>query len=430
MSGLAGRVAEGLRELRRRDRWWGLEERRGWSDAEAEELRRYEEGETPSLERLAEILRRYQVGLAKLEALCTSPEPPSPHSSIDPVLVVERLDVGLAGLRTIRGFRRQHVAEAAGVRDSDLAELERGEHPEPPPIETLDRLLRALDADYGDLEEVIRDPFRELRRTQRRERRSSTKKTQRPVTLEGRLLPEAVTDRLDVALRALREGAGMSRRKLAEASGVEAGRIQRMEQYRGERPTDEELSSILAVLGVGSPELNEAARKPFQLRRELGRLAWSRGAVVIRGERASTLVSQRFDIALRVLRTRMHLSRRHLAERAGLTPERILQLESAATEGPTGDELQRLAHALDAQAEDFERAAEDPVRELLGMVQRARAATARAQRKVAKKTETDTARPELVARLEREGAGVGWALERLLRAPKGLEKKVGRVQGG
>ncbi|MFW6012197.1 MAG: hypothetical protein ACOC92_00635 [bacterium] len=421
-------VGRGLEELAWLEEARPVNDRIRWREEEREELNRYRSGEVPGLERLAEILRRYRVSWGSFERVCEEGLR-SPRGrwnvgwSVDPVVVVERLDLGLAGLRIGRGLWRRHVAEAAGIRDQDLARLEKGESEEAPSVEGVGRILRALGADWGALEETVRDPFRQLRAYKHRRQvprsRRKLERGERALILGGRVAPEVVRERFDLVLRALRTGRGLSRARLEQAAGLEPGQVLRMERYRGERPTQSELGRIVAALDVGWEELEEAANNPFQARDGVAGLGRWGEAMVIGGEPVSELVVARFEVALKVLRSRERMSRARLASASGVSEARILALERAAGKGPTDEELERLREALGVRGKDFERAAKDPVRELRRMVKRTRAAARGAEERVRGEVGEELRRPALVERLEREGAAVGWAVERLSRGWEG-----------
>lgn len=336
--------------------------------------------ELPSLPALAEVLERFRSGFGELEWRC-EPEhlrgtrDPPPRTAA-PSLVVARLDVGLRSLRAARRLTQAQVCDASGVRQARLSSWERPEAGEKPSIPELDSLLRALSASYIDLEGAIQDPFRPFRSLERQLERSA------PLVLDGQVAPAIVTERFDLGLRALRAARGWSRRELAEASGVKVGRIQGFETRGVTKPPSwDEAAALLHALTATRAELEEAARNPLKelegierqwrnAQRELGR----RQPLRFGKETAPTVVSERFDLALQVLRSRKGWSRKILGDQAGLEPARVTALETWGNPAPaTEEEIQALRRALDAELHDFEGAARWPLRALTDIRRRLRA---------------------------------------------------------
>lgn len=59
------------------------------------------------------------------------------------------------------------------------------------------------------------------------------------------------------------------------------------------------------------------------------------------------------DEAIRMQRARLHISQRELAERTGLTREKIMAIENARCKKVTEETLQKIANAFDLKLEDL-----------------------------------------------------------------------------
>lgn len=59
------------------------------------------------------------------------------------------------------------------------------------------------------------------------------------------------------------------------------------------------------------------------------------------------------DEAIRMQRARLHISQRELAERTGLTREKIMAIENAKCKKVEEETLQRIANAFDLKLEDL-----------------------------------------------------------------------------
>lgn len=336
-----------------------------------------EREELPSIPALAEVLEHWGAGFSYLELLSFMPrwfpQGRPPPGDLSPRIFVARLDVGLRSLRVSRRWTQTTVAEAAGFKPSQLSMWERPETGERPSIEELDRVLRALNAGYGELEKAIRNPFRNIPALERRVRREAA------VTVKGELAPEVVAERFDLALRVLRSRRGWARGRLAEESGLSVSRITALEtRGQGEPPHEEEVSSLLRGLNASPADLEEAARLPLRelerLERDLRKVERDRaakGPTEIGEAPATAVVTERFDLALQVLRADRGLSRKALAEEAGLAPNRLTALETwRPTEPATPEEVESLRRALGADLKDFDKAARWPLRGLARLRQR------------------------------------------------------------
>lgn len=59
------------------------------------------------------------------------------------------------------------------------------------------------------------------------------------------------------------------------------------------------------------------------------------------------------DEAIRMHRARLHISQQELANRTGLTREKIMAIENAKCKKVTEETLQRIANAFDLKLEDL-----------------------------------------------------------------------------
>lgn len=417
-------IAEGLLEVLR---WLA-----GTEGVRAEMRQRIEEWrercELPSLPALAELLEQSpkRIGFSDLEALCSGPRGSVhvtlPSAKVSPRLLISRLDLGLRFLRAETGVSQAAVAAAAAVDRVSLSRWERPDAGEKPTVTELDRFLEAVGASYLDLERTVKDPLRAFRALHRREKRAQA------VTLGGRAMPQAVTARLDVALRLLRLRRGWTRRELAAKAGVAESRLLALESRgQGAPPTEEELASLMEALGASQEELVEATENPLRdferlakrfgkLERELRR----KGPTVIAGRKVPSVVTERFDLALQGLRARKGWSRRDLAERADLAPERVVALETRGrSRPPTVDEVKRLRMALEAAPADFEDAARYPLRGAARLGRRVRKLETQI---AAQEEELARARSELEAARKEPGEPAGPVFETAWRLAESVER--------
>jgi transcriptional regulator with XRE-family HTH domain len=287
-------LAEALPRVLRALRWGRLSRLSTYREAveAVPELDRYtrDDSESPAIPDLAALLDRFHLGFGNLERIQLSQETGRGYiigsARIPATLLVERLDLGLRALRLDRRLTQVEVARAAGLKTHELSRVEDVGRREKPSLPVLDRLLRALDSSYEELDTVTADPLRFGERLQGRLRHAE--KWLEPVVLDGRTLPTIVAVRLDLALLSMRLQAGKSRRAVAEAAGIELQRLTAIESpdLRA-RPSEAELQALLRALGVGARLLERAARTPLAGIRKLtlARKPWRHG----RQTRAATI---------------------------------------------------------------------------------------------------------------------------------------------
>ena len=267
MRGLAEDLRKILRALRmtllRRDRLW----REPSGPVALLDPYLGDDAEPPTLPELAALLDRFRLGFGGLERIGLSLIERRTYfigpSEYPAALLVDRLDLGLRALRLERGLTIGETAAAAGLKPHGLSAIETIGRREKPTLAVLDRLLQALDSSYQELERVVGNPFRVADKLARRLRKAE--RWAEPVILDGRVLPDTVVDRLDLALLSLRLQAGWSRPALAAAAEVPVERVQAFEQSdRRARPSQAELVALLAALDVSAEALEQAATHPLR----------------------------------------------------------------------------------------------------------------------------------------------------------------------
>jgi transcriptional regulator with XRE-family HTH domain len=248
-----------------------------------------------------------------------------------PRVVSQRLDLALKSLRMERGWTRKALAEAAGLAQKRIVALETWNQGEPATDAEVEALLGALEASPADLEDAAAQPLRWTRGLEQKMRRLDRDiERETPLQIRGEDAPRVVSQRLDLAIRALRMERGWTRKALAEAAGLAQKRIVALETWnQGEPATDAEVEALLRACEVGPEELERLARQPLRLVSRIYEKARRRRAVL---ERETGRLWRRIET---------------LERQVGVREERLKEKGGRARNLPTTPDATVLDRALD-----------------------------------------------------------------------------------